>query len=62
VKKSLKPGVNYGDMHLLAERIMVKHLWDAQLLIGDIDEINQHRIGSLFFPVIIILLKNFSMD
>lgn len=50
VHQSLKPGVNWGDMHLLAERVMTAHLHKAGLLVGNLEEINQNRIGSLFFP------------
>jgi hypothetical protein len=36
----MKPGINWGDMHLLAERTMVSHLHAAGLLVGDLNEIN----------------------
>ncbi|CAK73376.1 unnamed protein product (macronuclear) [Paramecium tetraurelia] len=46
---SLKVGVNWGDMHFLAERVIVQHLLDAGLLVGTIEELMQNRIGKIFF-------------
>jgi Xaa-Pro dipeptidase len=49
VHNCLKPGVNWGDMHLLAERTIIKHLHEAGIVVGNVDEINKNRIGALFF-------------
>jgi Xaa-Pro dipeptidase len=37
-------------MHFLAERVIVEHLRDAGLVIGELKELNENRIGQLFFP------------
>lgn len=50
VNKAIRPGVNWGDMHLLAERTIVTHLHGAGLVVGDLEEIISKRIGALFFP------------
>jgi Xaa-Pro dipeptidase len=47
----LKPGVNWEDMHLLAERVIIEHL----LAIGIInkapmEELVEKRVGAVFFP------------
>ena len=55
VNKAIRPGVNWGDMHLLAERTIVTHLHGAGLVVGDLEEIISKRIGALFFPVIFYL-------
>jgi len=47
----MRPGVNWGHMHLLAERTIVTHLHEAGLLVGDLENIISKRIGALFFPV-----------
>ena len=51
VNCSMRPGVNWGHMHLLAERTIVTHLHEAGLLVGDLEDIVSKRIGALFFPV-----------
>jgi|TARA_B110000285_G_scaffold46979_1_gene52877 Xaa-Pro dipeptidase len=45
---SLKPGVNWKDMHLLSERIVLQGLVELGLLTGDIEEMQAQRIGFIF--------------
>ena len=50
VISAMKPGVNWVDMHLLADRVILEDLTKAGLLVGDIDEMLEHRISAIFFP------------
>ena len=58
----MKPGANWGDLHLVAERTIVKHLHKAGLVIGDLEEINKARVGALFFPVPISFYSSMALD
>ena len=51
VLHSIKEGANWEDMHLLAERTIVKHLIKLGLVKDtDLQELEDKRIGALFFP------------
>jgi len=50
VLDALKPGVNWKEMHLLAERICLEGLKGLGLLNGDIDEMLEARVGFVFQP------------
>lgn len=50
VFEQLKPGINWTDMHLLAERVILAGLKDLGCLNGDVDEMQSKRIGFLFQP------------
>lgn len=50
VMKTVRPGVSWLDMHLLAERTQLEHLKTAGLVQGDIDEMMNVRLGALFMP------------
>jgi len=51
VIKALKPGVDYRDMHQLAERVILKHLLAAGLLQGgSVDELMSAHMASVFMP------------
>lgn len=50
VMKSVRPGVSWVDMHLLAERTQLEHLKVAGLVQGDIDEMMNVRLGAVFMP------------
>lgn len=50
VLNSCKPGVNWLDMHLLADKVILEELTKAGLLVGDLNEMLQHRISAIFFP------------
>ena len=45
-----KPGVQWSDCHLAAEREILKALVTAGVLIGDVEEMQAASIGSVFFP------------
>lgn len=50
VLNACKPGVSWLDMHLLADRVILQELKAGGLLVGDLDEMMQHRISAIFFP------------
>ncbi|KAL8234825.1 hypothetical protein R6Q59_020925 [Mikania micrantha] len=50
VISSMKPGVNWVDMHKLAEKIILQMLKKGSLLVGDVDEMMVERLGSVFMP------------
>ncbi|KAI6216647.1 Aminopeptidase P domain protein [Aphelenchoides fujianensis] len=50
VFEQAKPGVRWTDMHQLAEKTILTHLRDAQLVQGDVDEMLKKRIGAIFMP------------
>ena len=50
VLSAVKPGVSWVDMHLLAERIELEEMKKEGLLVGDVDEMLENRIGAIFFP------------
>ena len=37
-------------MHLLADRVILEELKQAGLLVGDVDEMLEHRVSAIFFP------------
>ncbi|RNA11856.1 Xaa-Pro [Brachionus plicatilis] len=50
VLNAVKPGVTWYDMHLLADRVILEDLKAAGLLVGEVNEMLEHRISALFFP------------
>lgn len=50
VINTMKPGTEWTDMHLLAEKIIIEGLIDLGILVGDVEEIQAKRIGAVFFP------------
>lgn len=50
VMKSVRPGVSWIDMHLLAERTQLEHLKEAGLVQGDLDEMMNARLSAVFMP------------
>jgi len=46
----MKPGVSWPEMHRLADRTICTHLTQHGFLHGDIEEMMQNFIGSLFMP------------
>jgi Xaa-Pro dipeptidase len=50
VLEKLRPGVNWKDMHLLSEKTMLEGLRDLGLIQGDIDEMQEGRLGFIFMP------------
>jgi len=50
VTDNLKSGVEWPDMHKLAEREMLTHLKKHDLIKGDIEDMMRDRLGALFMP------------
>ncbi|KAJ4913410.1 Metallopeptidase M24 family protein [Raphanus sativus] len=50
VISAMKPGVNWVDMHKLAERIILESLKKGSILTGDVDEMMVERLGAVFMP------------
>ena len=50
VIKNCKPGVNWVDMHLLAEKVILEGLKSMDLLKGDVDNMVKDRVGYYFMP------------
>ncbi|XP_065676274.1 xaa-Pro dipeptidase-like [Hydra vulgaris] len=50
VINACKPGVNWVDMHLLADRIHLEELKAIGILQGEVDEMMKARLGALFMP------------
>lgn len=48
VFSALKPGVNWKDMHLLAERVTLEGLIELGLISGDVEEMLEGRVGFIF--------------
>jgi Xaa-Pro dipeptidase len=46
----MKPGINWRDMHRLAERIMMEKLLEHGFLNGTVDELMEAYIPNLFMP------------
>jgi len=47
---ALRPGVSWVDMHLLAEKVILEGLRDLGLVAGDVDEMQNARLGYIFMP------------
>lgn len=50
VTKAAKPGVSWSAMHILANRVLLEALKNAGLVVGDLDEIVEQGLGSVFQP------------
>jgi Xaa-Pro dipeptidase len=50
VQRAAKPGVKWVDMHKLAESKILEHLKNAGLLVGDVGEMVEARLGAVFQP------------
>ncbi|KAI9597568.1 peptidase M24, structural domain-containing protein [Syncephalis fuscata] len=50
VLEKIKPGVNWEDLHRLANRICVEGLVAARILKGSVDELVEQHMGAVFFP------------
>ncbi len=49
--KVLKPGVKWEDMHLLAEKIILEHLIEIEIVNKfPMEELVEKRVGAVFFP------------
>lgn len=47
---SAKPEVEMEDLHILAAKVMMQGLKDANLVSGSIEELMEHDVFALFFP------------
>ncbi|XP_078439352.1 metallopeptidase M24 family protein isoform X1 [Wolffia australiana] len=47
---SMRPGVNWVDMHKLAERTILEGLKEVGIIHGDIDDMMDRRLGAVFMP------------
>lgn len=50
VQQNAKPGVNWVDMHLLANRVMLEKLKEGNLLKGDVEEMIKAGLNYVFQP------------
>ncbi|KAK4415638.1 Xaa-Pro dipeptidase [Sesamum alatum] len=50
VISSMRPGVNWVNMHKLAERTILESLKEGNLLLGDVDAMVHERLGAVFMP------------
>ncbi|XP_010541025.1 PREDICTED: xaa-Pro dipeptidase [Tarenaya hassleriana] len=50
VVSAMKPGVNWVDMHRLAERVILESLKKGSILVGEVDEMMVERLGAVFMP------------
>uniref|UniRef100_A0A183AIP8 Peptidase_M24 domain-containing protein n=1 Tax=Echinostoma caproni TaxID=27848 RepID=A0A183AIP8_9TREM len=50
VLKEAKPGANWVELHLLAERQILSRLTQAGLLRGDLEKMMEVRLGAVFMP------------
>lgn len=51
VKEAVKPGVQWSDMHLLAEEVILKHLIQMGVVKDSpIQDLIAKRVGAVFFP------------
>ncbi|GMY36251.1 xaa-Pro dipeptidase [Fagus crenata] len=50
VISTMKPGVNWVDMHLLAEKIILESLKKGCIIVGNVDEMMAERLGAVFMP------------
>lgn len=47
---AMRPGVGWSDMHLLMHTVVLTHLRDAGLLVGDVGEMMEVQLGAVFTP------------
>mmetsp|Transcript_38108 Transcript_38108/g.98782 ORF Transcript_38108/g.98782 Transcript_38108/m.98782 type:complete len:532 (-) Transcript_38108:108-1703(-) len=50
VEMSIKPGVNYKDMHRLSQRTLLEKMKEAGLFLGDVDAMVSAGLMSYFMP------------
>eukprot|EP01130_Rhizamoeba_saxonica_P008104 TRINITY_DN3276_c0_g1_i1.p1 TRINITY_DN3276_c0_g1~~TRINITY_DN3276_c0_g1_i1.p1 ORF type:complete len:481 (-),score=111.42 TRINITY_DN3276_c0_g1_i1:45-1487(-) len=50
VMNAIKPGVNYKDMHMLSERVMLEGMVEFGFLVGDVQEMMDAHLASIFMP------------
>ena len=47
---AVKPGINWVDMHCLAESAILSTLVEMGLLLGNVEEMMKVRMGAVFMP------------
>ncbi|XP_057968575.1 uncharacterized protein LOC131158040 [Malania oleifera] len=50
VISTMKPGVSWVDMHKLAEKIILDSLKEGCILVGDVNDMMNKRLGAVFMP------------
>ncbi|XP_031473386.1 uncharacterized protein LOC116245913 isoform X2 [Nymphaea colorata] len=50
VISTMRPGVSWTEMHKLAEKTILDSLRTGGILIGDVDEMMEARLGAVFMP------------
>ncbi|XP_058069334.1 uncharacterized protein LOC131218673 [Magnolia sinica] len=50
VLSTMKPGVNWIDMHKLAEKNILESLVAGGILVGEVDSMMEERLGAVFMP------------
>lgn len=50
VISSMKPGVNWVDMHILAEKVILESLKKGSIIVGNVDDMMAERLGAVFMP------------
>lgn len=50
VLSAMKPGVEWEDMHRLAEKVILNGLISAGIVHGEYHELMKHHVAALFFP------------
>ena len=50
VMAACKPGVDWTEMHLLSERVLLGELKEAGILKGSVDDMMKVRLGAVFMP------------
>ncbi|KAJ8751011.1 hypothetical protein K2173_016192 [Erythroxylum novogranatense] len=50
VISSMKPGVNWVDMHKLAEEKILESLMKGNILVGNVNDMMAERVGAVFMP------------
>ncbi|KAL0558475.1 hypothetical protein IC582_003048 [Cucumis melo] len=46
----MKPGINWVEMHKLAEKIILESLTEGSVLVGDVMDMMAERLGAVFMP------------
>ncbi|KAK9099254.1 hypothetical protein Syun_026299 [Stephania yunnanensis] len=50
VISAMRPGVSWIDMHKLAEEVILKSLIKGGILLGDVEDMMDQRLGAIFMP------------
>ncbi|KAI4347017.1 hypothetical protein L6164_007868 [Bauhinia variegata] len=50
VISAMKPGVCWVDMHKLAEKVILESLTRGRILVGNVDDMMEKRLGAIFMP------------